>query len=108
MKLSLIISLYNQTDVLQKVLAGVERQERAPDEILFADDGSAAPTRAIIETFVKRSKAPVQHVWHEDDGFRKTIIISAARGADPVQHDEFDTELARHRARNLPSRSGGY
>ena len=103
MKLSLVISLYNQTDVLRKVLAGIGRQERWPDEILFADDGSAEATRRIIEAFSAGSKAPVRHVWHEDNGFRKTIIlnkaVATARGdylvftdGDCVPHPNFVTD----------------
>ncbi len=80
MKLSLVISLYNQTEVLKQVLDGVARQTRAPDEILFADDGSREPTRQIVAAFA-RSRAAVQHVWHADDGFRKTIILNKAVAA---------------------------
>lgn len=78
MKLSLIISIYNQTEVLQKVLAGVARQRRTPNEILFADDGSGVPTRQVIEAFAARSRLPIRHVWHADDGFRKTVILNQA------------------------------
>lgn len=78
MKLSLLISLYNQTDVLQKVLAGLERQTRPPDEVIFADDGSREPTRKLVEAFATRSPVPVRHVWHEDAGFRKTLILNQA------------------------------
>jgi len=77
-KLSLIISIYNQTEVLQKVLAGVARQRRTPNEILFADDGSGVPTRQVIEAFAARSRLPIRHVWHADDGFRKTVILNQA------------------------------
>lgn len=106
MKLSLLISLYNQTDVLHKVLAGLERQQRPPDEILFADDGSREPTRELVAAFAARAPVPVKHVWHEDDGFRKTIILNQAVAAatgdylvftdgDCVPHPRY---VADHRA----------
>ncbi|MDB6019873.1 MAG: glycosyl transferase family 2 [Pedosphaera sp.] len=75
-RLSLIISTYNRPDALAKVLAGVERQSRRPDEVLIADDGSKEPTRALIADWTKRQSFPVRHVWHQDDGFRKTAILN--------------------------------
>jgi glycosyltransferase involved in cell wall biosynthesis len=37
---SVIVSTYNHPRALTLVLAGLERQTRAADEILIADDGS--------------------------------------------------------------------
>ena len=76
LRLSLIISTYNRPDALAKVFAGVARQSRPPDEMLVSDDGSAEPTRALVAAFAKASPFPVRHVWHPDDGFRKTVILN--------------------------------
>ena len=81
MKLSLVISTYNQPAALAKVLQGVARQSRAPDEILLADDGSGEPTRELIDRWRRDTPAPVQHLWHPDDGFRKTVILNRAVAA---------------------------
>jgi len=78
MTVSLIISTYNRPQALAKVLAGVARQTHSPREILIADDGSAEPTRNLIDKWKSQSRAPVSHVWHPDDGFRKTIILNKA------------------------------
>src|SRR5437899_7053916 len=78
MTVSLIISTYHRPEALAKVLAGVSRQTRWPGEILIADDGSARPTRGLIEKWKNQSQAAVHHIWHADAGFRKTIILNKA------------------------------
>ena len=75
-KISLVISTYNQPAVLAKSLAGVALQRRPPDEVLIADDGSAQPTRDLVQSWTKSQSFPVKHVWHEDVGFRKTVILN--------------------------------
>ena len=75
-RLSLIISTYNRPDFLAKALAGVALQRLLPDEVLIADDGSAQPTRILIGAWAKTQPFPVKHVWHEDCGFRKTVILN--------------------------------
>ena len=105
MKLTLIISTYNQPDALAKVFVGLQRQTRWPDEVLLSDDGSAKPTRRLIDAFAATAPVPVKHVWHRDDGFRKTIIlnktVAAATGeylvftdADCVPHPRFIADHA--------------
>jgi len=100
MTVSLIISTYNRPDALAKVLAGVSRQTRSPKEILIADDGSTDPTRDLINKWRNQSRVPVNHIWHPNEGFRKTIIlnktIKAAQGdyvvfldGDCVPHPQF-------------------
>jgi glycosyltransferase involved in cell wall biosynthesis len=76
MRVSLIVSTYNQPAALGKVLAGLGRQTRWPDEVLIADDGSGDPTRDLIETWRKHARAEVRRVWHPDEGFRKTMILN--------------------------------
>lgn len=81
MIVSLIISTYNRPEALAKVLAGVSRQTHWPGEILIADDGSAEPTRSLIEKWKNQSPVAVHHIWHADAGFRKTIILNKAINA---------------------------
>ena len=76
MKISLLISTYNRPDVLAKSLAGIALQSRPPDEVLIADDGSKQTTRDLVLTWAKSQSFPVKHIWHEDDGFRKTVILN--------------------------------
>ena len=62
MKLSLVISTYNQPAALTKVLQGVARQSRAPDEILLADDGSGESTRELIDHWRKRRGRDTKYI----------------------------------------------
>lgn len=78
MKISLLISTCNRPDALAQSLAGVARQSRCPDEVLLADDGSAQPTRDLIRTWSQSQPFPVQHLWQENRGFRKTAILNKA------------------------------
>ncbi|MCA0132097.1 glycosyltransferase family 2 protein [Winogradskyella alexanderae] len=75
---SLIISTYNQPKWLEKVLWSCENQTEANFEVIIADDGSKDDTKKLIDTFQKTSKLLIKHVWHEDRGFQKTIILNKA------------------------------
>ena len=105
MKISLVISTFNQPAALEKTFAGVARQTQPPQEILISDDGSDDETRRLVESFSKTSRPPVKHLWHPHDGFRKTIIlnktVAAASGdyliftdADCVPHPKFVADHA--------------
>lgn len=71
-----IISTYNNPRWLEKTLWSYEAQTVLPDEIIIADDGSGEETRTLVESFA--TSLPVRHVWHEDNGFRKTRILNEA------------------------------
>ena len=77
-KISLIISTYNWPEALELVFKSVLQQTVYPLEVIIADDGSGAATNAVIEDFKAKISIPVKHVWHEDKGFRKTIILNEA------------------------------
>lgn len=49
-----------------------------PDEIIIADDGSGNETKTLIESYKTRFNLPIKHVWHEDKGFRKSLILNKA------------------------------
>jgi len=76
MKISLVISTFNQPQALSKVFDGVRRQVQLPDEILISDDGSDDVTRGLVKAFSESIPVPVTHVWQAHDGFRKTIILN--------------------------------
>jgi glycosyltransferase involved in cell wall biosynthesis len=78
MKISLIISTYEQPAALAKVLRGVTRQTRSPDEVFLADDGSGEETHSLIERFKAESAVAVHHLWHPHDGFRKVVLLNQA------------------------------
>ena len=78
MNVSVIIATYNQPKWLEKVLWGYTVQTRSDFELLIADDGSGPETTAVIEGFRKETHLRPIHVWHADDGFRKTEILNRA------------------------------
>lgn len=76
--LGLIIATYNRPAALECVLKAVARQDRLPDEVLVADDGSEKSTAEIIAKFSSAYPCPLHHVWHEDTGFRLAAIRNRA------------------------------
>lgn len=99
-QISLIISTYEKPGALDQVLRGVQRQTALPGEILLADDGSGNATRELVAQWQKKLPTPLRHVWHEDIGFRKTIILNKSLAAatgdyivlldgDCVPHERF-------------------
>jgi glycosyltransferase involved in cell wall biosynthesis len=112
LKLSLIISTFDQPNALAKMWHGLERQTRWPDEILLSDDGSGDATRMLAGKFAAGSPAPFKHIWHPHDGFRKTAILNqtlaAATGdylvftdADCVPHPKFIADHAALAEKNF-------
>lgn len=78
MKLSVIISTYNSEEWLHKVLLGYSVQTENDIEIIIADDGSTSKTQEVITFFKDEFQHPIQHIWHEDLGFRKCKILNTA------------------------------
>ncbi|RBP30862.1 hypothetical protein DFR65_104120 [Oceanihabitans sediminis] len=78
MKSALIISTYNWPEALELVLKSVLNQSVLPDEVIIADDGSTGETKKLIEAFQQNFPVPLKHVWHEDTGFTKSVILNKA------------------------------
>jgi glycosyltransferase involved in cell wall biosynthesis len=78
MKVSVIISTYNAPDWLEKVLWGYTCQNYRDFEIIIADDGSGDDTKALIKSFQNNTGLEIYHVWHEDQGYRRQIILNQA------------------------------
>lgn len=99
MRCTLLVTTYNWKEALAAVLASVRRQSRLPDEVVVADDGSRADTRALLEAQARDFPTPLRHVWQEDAGFRaarnRNRAIAASRG-DYVVCIDGDMVLHRH------------
>ncbi len=78
MKVSIIISTYKAEEWLKKVLVGYSNQTEQDFEIIIADDGSTHLTKEVLDDYQQYFKHPIVHVWQEDNGFQKTIIINKA------------------------------
>lgn len=103
MKISLIITTYNWKEALELVLCSARRQSRLPDEILIADDGSREDTRELIESVAPKMPVPTLHVWHEDEGFRRSAILNRAIGqavGDYLIQVDGDVILHKHFVRD--------
>src|SRR5262245_61110046 len=81
-----------------------------PDEVIVADDGSGLETQQVVTNWQERMRAPLVHVWQEDEGFRlarsRNRAIAVAKGnyliivdGDMVLHRHFVADhlrAARH------------
>ena len=118
MRLSVIVTTYNQPAWLEKVLWGFSAQTFQDFEVLIADDGSDQVTRTTIDRLRPTLLYPVRHVWHEHRGFRKCEILNKAIIASASDYLVFTDGdciprrdlLAVHRAHARRGRflSGGY
>lgn len=98
-KISLIISFYNKTELLQKVLESIALQTMQDVEVVIADDGSGPQAAAFIEHAAHSYPFPIRHVWHEDKGWRKNAILNKAVMAANSEYLVFidgDCLLERH------------
>jgi len=97
--ITLIVSTYNWPEALHLCLLSIKNQTVLPSEVIIADDGSKLETKNLIDEFRKDFSIPLIHVWQEDLGFRKTIILNKsvkkASGEYIVQIDG-DVILDRH------------
>jgi glycosyltransferase involved in cell wall biosynthesis len=78
MKVSLLVSTYNWPEALDLVFKSIQLQTVMPDELLIADDGSLPETKELIDSFKIKTSIPIVHVWHKDDGFRRSAILNKA------------------------------
>ena len=104
--ISVLLATYNWPEALSLCLQALREQTNKNFEIIICDDGSKDETRTLISEFQKDFPVPLKHLWQEDQGFRKTIIlnraIQAAHGdylvfldGDCIVQPDF---VARHRA----------
>ncbi len=82
--ISVVVTTYNREDALDAVLRSLARQDDRDFEILVADDGSGPATAQLVEAWKATIGHRVEHIWHEDNGFRAAEIrnraILASRG----------------------------
>ena len=95
----LIIPTYNWPEALELVLLSFKRQSQFTDEVIIADDGSKDETRLLVERFQSDFPTTLRYMWHEDEGFRKGVImykaIAQAEGDYIIQIDG-DCIMHRH------------
>ena len=79
--------------------------------MIIADDGSKDNTKELINGFRAGFPIPLIHVWHEDNGFNKSIILNKAiakasgdyiiqSDGDCILHPFFVKDHLKHATRN--------
>jgi glycosyltransferase involved in cell wall biosynthesis len=109
---TLIICIYNQAPQLRRVLETVAAQSVTGFDIVIADDGSADGAGTVVDEYRKNHPdVTLTHLWHEDEGFYKTIILNKAFKAasgdyiividgDMLLHDRFIENHLRYARRD--------
>jgi glycosyltransferase involved in cell wall biosynthesis len=77
-RLSLVIAVYNKPQLLRYVFAALNRQSFLDFEVLVADDGSGPEIRDVVNDAQREGRFPVVHLWHEDRGWRKNVMLNQA------------------------------
>ena len=77
MSTAVIVPTYNSSGPLRRCLLGFAAQTHQDFELIIADDGSDESTQQVLSDPVF-SSLRMQHVWHEDRGFRKSKILNKA------------------------------
>lgn len=97
--LSLIAAVYNKPEVLRLVIAALSRQSFTPFELIIADDGSGPGVADVVTWARQRYGLPIQHLWHEDKGWRKNTMLNTAIRAAQCDYLAFidgDCLCSRH------------
>jgi len=71
MKISVIITSYNQSKYLKKIIESLEKQENNCEfEVIITDDGSKVEEISKIISIISSSKLEIYHIFQQDKGFR--------------------------------------
>lgn len=108
-QVSLIISFYNHLRFFELQVASLETQTFQDFEVILCDDGSKPPVVEEIHKYMKKTPLVVQHLWHEDQNWRKVEMLNKALKVsrapyvifvdqDCVLHPEFISEHFKNRA----------
>ena len=75
-KASVIISVYKDTEALQAILYGLDRQTEKDFEIIVTEDCESEEMHEFLSEYIKRDN--FQHLTQPDDGWRKTKAVNRA------------------------------
>ena len=73
-----MLACYDDADIVERTVAAFARQSCLNFEIVVADDGSREPYAPLLDRWAPRFSFPIQHVRHDDLGFRKARILNRA------------------------------
>ena len=110
-QIAVIIPCYNHADVLRRTLDALAAQTLLPSEVVVVEDGSAAPSKHVVEAFqLARPTFPIQYVAFEtnrgapaarNEGARRTtspflIFLDADADLVPDALESFMSALQAH------------
>ena len=106
--LSILISIFNQADFVEEMLASIEKQDYRDFEVIIVNDGSTDDTMKILDS----SKYPWLQVVHKENGGKcsgfnrafeasKGAYICLFAGDDIYMPDAFQTKIDFIKARQL-------
>ena len=108
---TLIVSFYMNTHMLDLVLTSVLNQTFKDFNLIICDDGSDSEKVDHVQNYLQNLNIPSQHLWHEDIGFRKNRILNSGLNAansdylifidqDCILHPEFVAEHINGKQKN--------
>jgi glycosyltransferase involved in cell wall biosynthesis len=78
MKISVIISAYDNWRALDWTLLGYRLQSRLPDELIVAEDSAFAEVAQVVRRHQAATSVPILHLTQADRGFRKCLALNRA------------------------------
>ncbi len=75
---SYVVAVYNRAEYLRMIFAACARQSFRDFEVIVADDGSGPEIAAVVEEARTRHALAVQHLRHDDNGWRKNVMLNSA------------------------------
>ena len=78
MKISVVLTTYNQPAWLENVIWGYSTQSFQNFEVVVADDGSTSDTLLLVKRLQLATGLDIYHFCHQYKGFRKCTILNRA------------------------------
>ncbi len=76
--ISLVVAVYNKPELLRFLFAALGRQSMQDFEVIVADDGSGPDIRHAVEEASREHSFSIIHLWHDDRGWRKNVMLNNA------------------------------
>ncbi len=84
---AVVVTTFNNPKSLELCLMSFLNQSFKNFDLFIADDGSGDETRDVIEKIKREYGFPMIHVWHPDEGYRKSKINNTVfRQIDPKKY----------------------